>query len=170
MTARFALPVQAVLARVLQPLANMTVNTPVGGFDFRIEHDHDYQFRVIFDKPTHPELLVDEPPPLGKDAGPNPARLLAASIGSCLAASLTFCLNRAKIPLEGLITEVHADLVRNERRRLRVGAIHVRLRPTVRGEAAQASACLEAFEDFCVVTESVRHGVPVNVEVELAGE
>lgn len=148
----------------------MTENTPVGGFDFRIEHEHDYQFRVVFDKPTHPELVVDEPPPLGKDAGPNPARLLAASIGSCLAASLAFCLNRGKVPLEGLTTEVHADLVRNERRRLRVGAIQVRLRPTLKGSPAQAAACLEAFEDFCVVTESVRHGVPIRVEVDLGDD
>lgn len=145
----------------------MNANTPVGGFDFRIEHEHDYRFRVIFDKPTHPELVVDEPPPLGKDAGPNPARLLAAAIGSCLAASLTFCLNRAKVPLTGLTTQVHADLVRNERRRLRVGSISVRLHPTLSADAARVAACLEAFEDFCVVTESVRHGIPVNVDVEL---
>lgn len=31
-------------------------------------------------------------------------------------------------------------------------------------EAALAS-CLGAFEDFCVVTQSVRHGIPVAVSV-----
>src|SRR5690606_199103 len=102
---------------------------PAGGFDLRIERVHDYEFRVVFDKPTHPTLLLDEPPPLGKDNAPNPARLLAAAVGSCLAASLTFCLNRAKLPFDGVQAEVHTELVRNERRRLRIGGIRVRVRP-----------------------------------------
>ena len=139
---------------------------PVGGFDLRIEHENAYEFRVVFDKPTHPDLYLDEPPPLGKDNGPNPARLLAASVGSCLAASLMFCLNRAKLPVSALSAEVHADLVRNERRRLRVGALRVRLRPTLATESKQLAECLQNFEDFCVVTESVRQGVPIEVEVE----
>ncbi|HEU5072964.1 MAG TPA: OsmC family protein [Polyangiaceae bacterium] len=143
----------------------MTVSNPVSGFDLTIEHQTGYEFRVVFDKPTHPELRVDEPPPLGKDQGPNPARLLAAAIGSCLSASLAFCLNRADMPLSGLTAKVHADLVRNERKRLRVGGVRVELHPTLATTVGNPSECLERFEDFCVVTESVRAGVPVEVSV-----
>jgi uncharacterized OsmC-like protein len=143
----------------------MDTNKTVGGFDLRIEHQQGYEFRVVFDKPTLAALDLDEPPPLGQDAGPDPARLLAAAIGSCLSASLTFCLSRAKIPLAGLSTDVHADLVRNERRRLRVGAIKVQLHPSLADGAQDIRGCLDTFEDFCVVTESVRNGVPVEVSV-----
>ncbi len=143
---------------------------PAGGFDLRIERVHDYEFRVVFDKPTHPTLLLDEPPPLGKDNGPNPARLLAAAVGSCLAASLTFCLNRAKLPFDGVQTEVHTELVRNERRRLRIGGIRVRVRPQLtngsNGSDDQRAECFNVFEDFCVVTESVRAGIPIEVSVD----
>ena len=92
--------------------------------------------------------------------------MLAAAIGSCLCASLAFCLNRADIPLAGLTAKVHADLVRNEQKRLRVGGVRVELHPALATTVGDPQRCLERFEDFCVVTESVRHGVPVDVSVE----
>ena len=138
----------------------------VSEFTFQIERVDGYEFRVRFDKESFAELTLDEPPPLGKDAGPNPVRLLAAAVGNCLAASLTFCLQRAKTPVEGMKAEVKAQLVRNDQKRLRVGAIEVVLRPRVPGGAEALGKCLGQFEDFCVVTQSVREGLDVQVRVE----
>lgn len=146
----------------------MTMDKPAGSFDLSIEHHTGYQFRVVFDKPTHPQVLTDEPLPLGQDQGPNPARLLAAAIGSCLSASLAFCLSRAGTPVVGLTANVRTDLVRNERKRLRVGGVRVELHPRLTPGAGDPSECLERFEDFCVVTESVRQGFPVEVSVQFA--
>jgi hypothetical protein len=57
--------------------------------------------------------------------------------------------------------------LRNERGRLRIGAIRVTLAPEVDLEQrGRMGRCLELFEDFCIVTESVRHGFPVSVNVE----
>ena len=68
--------------------------------------------------------------------------------------------------MTGLRTSVVGTLVRNERGRLRVGEIRVRLTPAVAPEAQERiGRCLELFEDFCVGTESVRRGLPVAVEV-----
>jgi organic hydroperoxide reductase OsmC/OhrA len=91
--------------------------------------------------------------------------LLAASIASCLSASLVFCLRRAGIETLGMSAEVDTRLVRNERKRLRIGEVAVRLLPEIEADADLAQ-CLEIFEDFCVVTESVRRGVDVHVSVE----
>lgn len=58
-------------------------------------------------------------------------------------------------------------MVRNENKRLRVGGMDVRL--TVSGELEQSvrmQRCLSLFEDFCVVTASVRQGIPVAVTVD----
>ncbi len=126
-----------------------------------------YRFRVRFDREGLPELITDEGPPLGEGKGPNPARLLATAVGNCLAASLLFCLGKARLSVDGLEAEVLTEFARSQEGRLRIGAIQVRLLPRWTEEtAAKAKRCLEIFEDFCVVTEAVRHGVPVEVRVD----
>jgi uncharacterized OsmC-like protein len=60
---------------------------------------------------------------------------------------------------------VKVSMVRNDSKRLRVGAIDVTLHPTL-DQDVDISHCLEVFEDYCVVTQSVRQGVPVTVRVE----
>ena len=103
---------------------------------------------------------------LGAGRGPSAARLLAAAIGHCLGASLLFCLRKSRIEVEELRTTVEGTVVRNERGRLRVGAIRAKLAPEVApGDRDRMGRCLELFEDFCIVTESVRQGIPVVVEV-----
>ncbi len=125
-----------------------------------------YRFRVRFDREGIPDLLTDESPPIGEDTGPSPSRLLAAAIGNCLAASLLFCLRKARLGVEGLEVEVFTTFTRNQAGRLRIGTIQVRLHPSWTEEtAAKAQRCLGLFEDFCLVTESVRHGVPVEIAV-----
>jgi hypothetical protein len=58
-------------------------------------------------------------------------------------------------------------MVRDERGRLRVGAVDVQIQPeTAPADAGRIGRCLELFEDYCVVTQSVRTGLPVTVEVK----
>ncbi len=139
--------------------------TSVAEFTLHVERREGYELAVHFDKPTFPDLVLDEPPPLGKDVGPNPARILSAAIGSCLAASLIFCLGRAKIGVGKVTADVQVELIRNERKRLRVGKVRVTLHPSIEGDA-DVTTCLASFEDFCVVTQSVREGIDVEVSVE----
>jgi len=126
-----------------------------------------YRFRVRFDREGMPDLTTDESPPLGEGKGPNPSRLLATAVGTCLAASLLFCLGKARLSVDGLEAEVLTEFTRNEAGRLRIGGIKVRLLPKWTEEtAAKAQRCLQIYEDFCVVTQAVRHGVPVEVQVD----
>ena len=128
-----------------------------------------YAFTVDFGEGAGPPLVVDELPPLGEANGPNPARLLAAAVGSCLSASLLFCLRKSRIEVSQLHTTVETTIARNERGRLRIGGMRVRLAPEVTAEQrARMGRCLDLFQDFCIVTESVREGIAVEVEVENA--
>lgn len=137
---------------------------PAGSFSLHIDHIDGYEFKIHFDRPSLEDLIVDEAPPLGRDQGPNPARLLAGALGSCLSASLLFCLRRANVPVSDLKSDVEVQLVRNERQRLRLGRVKVNLYPKSE-PSIDFRSCLEQFEDFCVVTQSVREGIDVEVEV-----
>ena len=131
-----------------------------------LAREQGYRFRVRFDSEGMPDLITDEGPPLGEGKGPNPSRLLATAVGNCLAASLLFCLGKARLSVDGLEAEVLMEFTRNEEGRLRIADIQVRLLPHWTEEtAAKARRCLEIFEDFCIVTASVRRGIDVKVQV-----
>jgi len=147
---------------------------PAGRFRVELDQIDGYAFRIRFDRESMPDLRTDEPPPLGSDRGPNPARLLAAAIGNCLAASLLFCLQKRGTRPLAMQAVVDTELVRNAHKRLRIGAVHVTLRPQVMGDGESLQAivdeCIEQFRDFCVVTESIREGLDVTVAVQPIGE
>lgn len=135
-------------------------------FSITLDLTRDYQFAVDFELEGVSPLVTDEPPPLGEGAGPNPARLLAAAVGNCMSASLKFCLSRSRIEVLDMRTVVEGTMVRNERGRFRVGSMRVRIEPVVApDDVERMSRCLEMFEDFCIVGQSVRDGIDIAVDV-----
>ena len=134
-------------------------------FSLHVEQIDGFEFRVKFDKEQFAPLLLDEPAPLGRDTAPNAARVLAAAIGSCLSASLVFCLQKAKVAAPSVSADVNVEIVRNEARRLRIGKVNVTLRTNLPPDDPALAGCLTTFEDFCVVTQSVRQGIDVAVQV-----
>ncbi|MBK8119464.1 MAG: OsmC family protein [Sulfuritalea sp.] len=134
-------------------------------FSFTLEQQEDFAFLIRFDKDI-PPLLADEPPPLGKDAGPNPSRLLVASVANCLSASLLFALRKFKNNPGPITTVVTAHMEHNEEKRLRVGSVDVMIQVDSPADSLEhLDRVLAQFEDFCVVTQSVRNGFTVNVTV-----
>ncbi|MBB5157563.1 OsmC family protein [Saccharopolyspora phatthalungensis] len=126
-----------------------------------------YQFLVDFHQPGVPPLVVDEPEPLGAEAGPNAARLLGAAIANCLSASALFCLRKARITVYGMSTSADVSFARDERGHLRLGGITVHIHPEVaEDDVGRMHRCVDLFEDYCAVTQSVRSGLNVSVEVE----
>jgi organic hydroperoxide reductase OsmC/OhrA len=125
-----------------------------------------YRFEADFGVPGAAPFVLDEPPPLGEGAGPNPARLLATAVANCLASSLLFCLRKAHVEVTGMTVAAQGRMTRNERGRLRVTGIEVTLSPHIAAaDEARIGRCLEIFEDYCPVTGAVRAGLDVRVAV-----
>lgn len=138
-----------------------------GRFTIHLEQGENYQINVRFDWKQAADLLMDEPPPLGEASSPNASRLLAAAAANCMSASLLYCLAKEEPPANSLRTEATCIMVRTEKNRLRIGGLEVKL--IVNDELAGAKRfdrCKDLFEDFCIVSASIRQGIPIKVSVE----
>lgn len=130
-----------------------------------LSQQKDFRFLIEFGGIV-PSITGDEPPPLGQNAGPSPVQLLAAAVGNCLSDSLLFALRKFKQAPEPIRCEVKAQVGRNAEGRTRVLGMTTRLHLGVEAAALQhLDRVLAQFEEFCTVTQSVRAGIPVTVEV-----
>lgn len=125
-----------------------------------------FQFRVDFGLPGVPGLVTDATPPLGLGRGPDAEMLLIAAVANCLSASLAFSLRKFKNEDVPIRTTANATVSRNEHGRLRVQGIAVEIRLGVPAASLRlAERALAQYEDFCVVTQSIRAAIPVTVQV-----
>jgi len=126
-----------------------------------------YRFETSFDE-WEGKMVMDEPAPLGNSNGPNAAMMLSSAVGHCLCASLVFCAGKAHGELEGVSADVETTLTRNERGRWRIEGIKVDLKAVVDDEnQKKTERCRELYEDFCIVTSSVRQGIKVDVDLSM---
>ena len=131
-----------------------------------VERVKNFEFRVRFDKPDFPEWTLDEPSPLGEDKGPNATRVLAVAVGNCLSASLMFCLQRSKLMVDSVRAEVTPTTARNEEGHWRIHHLDVKIHiQTTEKDPKRFQRCVDIFENYCIVTSSVRQGIPVNVDI-----
>ncbi|GLS46487.1 OsmC family protein [Methylobacterium brachythecii] len=124
-----------------------------------------FKFLVDFGE-AFPDLVTDEPEPIGRGAGPSPEQLVIAGVSNCLCASLAFALGKFRQEGGGVSARAAARIERNAEQRLRIGGIDVEI---TLGAAAAAmpriDQVLAQFERFCTVSESVKTGIPVAVTV-----
>ncbi|MBN1676948.1 MAG: OsmC family protein [Candidatus Thermoplasmatota archaeon] len=131
-----------------------------------MRRERGYKFDVAFDGLPDAEVQMDEPRPLGGSEAPSATMMLSAAIGHCLTSSLLFCMQKSRGDLKDIETDVETELRRNERGRWRVGSIKVRIKPCFNEiDSQKMERCKGLFEDFCIVTASIREGIKVDVEV-----
>lgn len=132
----------------------------------KLQSETGYQFKVDFGLQGVSPLSTDATPPLGQGHGPDSEKLLMAAVGNCLSASLLFSLRKFGNEVVSIRTSVDASLGRNERGRLRVHGIAVDMSLDVPADRLKfLDRTLAQYEDFCVVTQSVRAAIPVAARV-----
>lgn len=135
-------------------------------FQVEVEHERDFVFKVDFGIDGVDDLIMDEPEPVGGGIGPNAERLVAAAVGNCLSASLLFCLRKSRVEVSGMKTTVEGVIARNEEGRWRIREFSVELTPEVNeNQRKQLERCIDIFENFCIASQSIRQGIPINVKV-----
>lgn len=135
----------------------------------RLKMEKDMIFKCdlgIKDKDCFIDELHDE---VDDMIGPNPTMLLGSAVLGCLSSSLIFCIGKKKMSLDDLEAQAEIKGKRNEKGYLRVTEINVKLIPKTNDKDVQRrlQSCLKIFENFCTVTQSVRKGIPVNVDVQI---
>jgi uncharacterized OsmC-like protein len=130
----------------------------VEGFKFRSQ-----AFEGDLEHGAH--VLTDEPDPVGSNAGPSTPAMLAMAVGHCLSASLVETLRHAGIHVKELRTEAISVVAPNEDGLPRIKQINVSIRPVVDKESGNIKRCIDVFEKYCTVCQSIRPAIPVHVEV-----
>lgn len=131
----------------------------------RIRQIEGYQFTVDFGE-SFPDLLVDEAEPIGQGRGPHPEQMLVTSVANCLCASLVFALGKYRQTVKGVEAVADCVIERNAEGRLRVVGMKVGIAlGAAAGDLDRIDRVLDQFENFCTVSESVKAGIPVEVEV-----
>jgi organic hydroperoxide reductase OsmC/OhrA len=126
-----------------------------------------YKYEITFDELPGAKVVSDEPAPVGKGEGVSASMMLASAIGHCLSSSLLFCLEKSRVKAKDLSTDVELVMERNQKGRWRVKDIKVKMKPLVDTvDAEKLERCKGMFQDFCIVSASVREGIKINVEVE----
>lgn len=134
-------------------------------FSVKLKRGEGFVFHVDFGQEGFADLIMDEPEPVGGDKGPNASRVLASAIGNCLSASLLFCLQKSRVGVEGLETRVKGYTRRNEEGRWRISNIEVEIGLDIEGDVGKIQRCADIFENFCVVSQSIKEGIPISVNV-----
>jgi uncharacterized OsmC-like protein len=138
---------------------------------FAVRLEHQGQFRFLSQASEEGVLhgtkfASDEPDPVGENAGPSTPALLATALGHCLSASLLEALRHSHLEVHGCETDAVAIVRPNEEGNPRINHVEVTIRPRLTEAHPRMQRCAEVFENHCTVTQSVRQGVDVRVQVE----
>lgn len=107
------------------------------------------------------ELIADQRPPKGQGAGLEPAELLGASLGSCVAFYAIDYLHRNKLPVEGFRVDLEWTL---DKKPKRFDTFDLKVRMPG-GLTDRQRASLGRIVKACTVHNTLSH--PPKIEIEL---
>lgn len=115
-------------------------------------------------------VLIDEPLSFkGNDRGPSPVEYILIGIGSCLGASFIHCCKINNFEIKKLNIVVDGKMThRKPYNHLELAYVNVELNIIHFEEKTNEKfeKCLEIFREYCVVSNSLIRGLPINVNIK----
>ena len=128
-----------------------------------------------------PTLIADEPPEFhGDDTGPSSIEYLLIAIGACQGTSFGFAIDKYNAKIRNIDIEIRGDMhhvdkhgqLDKDKGLLRL--INIEIAFTIVPEfdseenLENIDMAFRSFKKYCVVTESVRQGIPSKISYTLA--
>jgi hypothetical protein len=136
------------------------------GFAISLEHVQDGDPVVRVEWEEVPDTAFDGPAPRFERPTPYAPLILATALGNCLVVSLLSCLHELQVEPRGLRTTVRGAIAFNERGRAQISRMEVRIHLEGHEDlASRLEHCLRFDEDYSLITESVRSGIPISVHL-----
>jgi uncharacterized OsmC-like protein len=133
--------------------------------DVEIEHLDGCRFDVDF-RTRNGELLMEAPTPMGPGHGPEAVSTFLASATYCMASSLNYYLEKARVEPSSLSAKGHVEMVLTEDKFRRIGKMQIEINVTVsEKEMKRLMRALERFTKLCIITESIKGSFPITVKV-----
>lgn len=115
------------------------------------------------------DMDLDEPESFhGTDIGPSPVEYFLIGIGGCLGSTFAYCLQKQDVEIDLLEVVVDGQLKHTgPKMGLKLVNIEAELLITAKNEASsdKIEQCIKNFRDYCIVTNSITQGVPLDVKV-----
>nr|MDO8117743.1 OsmC family protein [Candidatus Sigynarchaeota archaeon] len=117
------------------------------------------------------DIIIDEPPDFhGNDRGPSSVEYIGVAIGGCLGTSFAYCLQKMEVVARRIDLSLDVEMHYagdEEKNPLRITNIDATITVELENpdDTEILDLCIESFKRYCVVTQSVMGGIPVNVHV-----
>ena len=115
------------------------------------------------------DIQVDEPEAFhGTDKGPSPVEFFLIGIGGCLGSTFAYCLQKQNVEIDTLEVVVDGQLKHvGPKLSLKLVNIEAELLITARDtdSSEKIEKCIKSFREYCIVTNSITQGVPLDVKV-----
>ncbi|MHA1273308.1 MAG: OsmC family protein [Promethearchaeota archaeon] len=119
-------------------------------------------------------IHIDEPKSFhGTNLGPSSVEYLLIGIGGCIGSTFIYCFRKNKIEIENFSIIVDGQLKHiGPKNRLRLINVDVFIdfKPKPGQEKEKIELCKKIYEEHCIVSNSIKAGLPINVKMNLIEE
>ena len=114
------------------------------------------------------DFSVDEPTSFhGTDLGPSSVEYLLIGIGGCLGTTFIYCLQKRNIKMKSVEIVVDGKLSHvGPKLLLRLTKVDAEIKfiPEENASSEDINLCIKKFREYCIVSNSITDGLPINVQ------